>query len=443
MFVEVAAMDYDRRSNSMLRSLKVAWGCALGSFLVLCVCHVEQGFGNVSSDTSHAYISTTCNVVRIDGPLESIKTGASRTTSYSCTYRMKSELSGEEVFEDIETNTNGRSCDRFKCDASSAPFSCMEPCSAMIQDDKILGLTVSISAEPITNIPGMIIICFTLAFFTIFCFCHGCQTFWKLGSSEPVADVQMVNLLFDDGERLQVPFGRNCQIAGLVVAAKAAKPPPSPEAMPKLIMLDSRGLPRTLQSSAPVGAYGDLSGKTLRVTYRTMSPGQVLDTNFAGDLEAQAMHQDVVEHSQSYFDKNLSDQMCSVCLDEIVPGDALSTTSCEHVFPTLCIAEVVAKLRKCPLCRTDLDAAKDLKRLTVTEAVTVSNGCDSALEEVMLAEVTVTEVLESASEEVAAPDLPAHEVTVTEVTADEVTARDVSESALDEGRADELRVEDV
>jgi SNF2 family DNA or RNA helicase len=54
---------------------------------------------------------------------------------------------------------------------------------------------------------------------------------------------------------------------------------------------------------------------------------------------------------------------CSICLDEDIPREELSITSCAHIFHTACIAEVVAKMGSCPICRKRLDASKDLTAL--------------------------------------------------------------------------------
>jgi len=54
---------------------------------------------------------------------------------------------------------------------------------------------------------------------------------------------------------------------------------------------------------------------------------------------------------------------CSICLDDDIPREELSITSCAHIFHTACIAEVVAKMGCCPLCRKRLDAARDLTAL--------------------------------------------------------------------------------
>jgi SNF2 family DNA or RNA helicase len=59
---------------------------------------------------------------------------------------------------------------------------------------------------------------------------------------------------------------------------------------------------------------------------------------------------------------------CSICLDEDIPREQLSITSCAHIFHTECIAEVVAKMGTCPICRQRLDAARDLTSLAAEEA---------------------------------------------------------------------------
>jgi len=73
----------------------------------------------------------------------------------------------------------------------------------------------------------------------------------------------------------------------------------------------------------------------------------------------------------------MGNRTCSICLDDDIPREQLSITSCAHVFHTDCIAEVAAKLGNCPVCRGRLDATKDLTRLAAEEAPAGSDACTS------------------------------------------------------------------
>jgi len=92
---------------------------------------------------------------------------------------------------------------------------------------------------------------------------------------------------------------------------------------------------------------------------------------------------DEAERSHRFFETALAatrgeasaeTRSCSICLDDDIPREQLSITSCAHVFHTDCIAEVAAKLGNCPVCRNRLDASKDLTRLAAEEAPALDEG---------------------------------------------------------------------
>lgn len=96
--------------------------------------------------------------------------------------------------------------------------------------------------------------------------------------------------------------------------------------------------------------------------------------NDAGTKLMQAVEAfDVASRSQQFFERTLAatrgeasaeQRACSICLDDDIPCEQLSITACAHVFHTGCLKDVVAQFGSCPVCRTRLDAGKDVTCLS-------------------------------------------------------------------------------
>jgi len=55
---------------------------------------------------------------------------------------------------------------------------------------------------------------------------------------------------------------------------------------------------------------------------------------------------------------------CSICLEEDLPEEVLSITTCAHVFHTSCLQDCVRHFGNCPVCRHKLSSKNDVTRLT-------------------------------------------------------------------------------
>ncbi|KAK4348528.1 hypothetical protein RND71_031283 [Anisodus tanguticus] len=68
--------------------------------------------------------------------------------------------------------------------------------------------------------------------------------------------------------------------------------------------------------------------------------------------------------SRYKYNKNSKEEMCSICLGELMEGDEVRVLpQCMHIFHVPCIDVWLRSHRNCPLCRADTVTAPPQRRL--------------------------------------------------------------------------------
>jgi len=74
----------------------------------------------------------------------------------------------------------------------------------------------------------------------------------------------------------------------------------------------------------------------------------------------------------------LTDETCTICLDEYVVGDKLRSLPCQHTFHSKCISKwLTERSATCPLCKIDLYESDDEDEETPAHLTTLSSSWNS------------------------------------------------------------------